>query len=134
MPLTDLQIRHARPRDKPYRLTDGAGMYLEVTPTGGKYWRFKYRFAGKEKRLAIGVYPTIGVKEARLRRDDARRLLANGVDPGLERKVQKAARIERAANSFEAVAREWFARHSPSWASSHSEKIIARLQNDVFPW
>jgi len=134
MPLTDLQIRHARPRDKPYRLTDGAGMYLEVTPTGGKYWRFKYRFAGKEKRLALGVYPTISVKEARLRRDDARRLLANGVDPGLERKVQKAARIERAANSFEAVAREWFARHSPSWASSHSEKIIARLQNDVFPW
>ncbi|CAG9269349.1 tyrosine-type recombinase/integrase [Paraburkholderia caribensis] len=134
MPLTDLQIRHARPREKPYRLTDGAGMYLEVTPTGGKYWRFKYRFAGKEKRLALGVYPTIGAKEARLRRDDARRLLANGIDPGLERKIQKASRVERAANSFEAVAREWYARNSPSWASSHAEKIIARLQNDVFPW
>ncbi|MBN3758572.1 integrase arm-type DNA-binding domain-containing protein [Paraburkholderia azotifigens] len=134
MPLTDLQIRHARPRDKPYRLTDGAGMYLEVTPSGGKYWRFKYRFAGKEKRLALGVYPTVSAKQARLRRDDARRLLANGIDPGLERKIQKASRIERAANSFEAVAREWYARHAPSWASSHSEKIIARLENDVFPW
>lgn len=134
MPLTDVEIRNARPRDKTYRLADGAGMYLEVSPAGGKYWRLKYRFAGKEKRLALGVYPEISAKEARGRRDAARRLLLDGIDPGIERKVQKAATVERAANSFEAVAREWFARQSPNWAASHAEKIIARLEKDVFPW
>jgi integrase len=134
MPLTDYEVRNLRPREKAYRLTDGLGMYLEVSPAGGKYWRFKYRFAGKEKRLALGVYPEVGPKEARARRDEARRLLANGVDPGIERKVQKAASVERAANSFEAVAREWFARHAPGWAASHADKIMARLEKDVFPW
>ncbi|MCW0080569.1 tyrosine-type recombinase/integrase [Burkholderia pseudomallei] len=134
MPLTDAEIRNAPAREKPYRLTDGSGMYLEISPAGGKYWRFKYRFAGKEKRLALGVYPEVSGKEARLRRDEARRLLANGIDPGIERKVQKAATVERAANSFEAVAREWFARQSPGWAKSHADKIIARLEKDVFPW
>ncbi|PXX15214.1 integrase [Paraburkholderia tropica] len=134
MPLTDVKVRSARPREKAYRLTDGSGMYLEVSPAGGKYWRFKYRFAGKEKRLALGVYPEVSMKEARARRDEARRLLANDVDPGIERKVQKAATVERAANSFEAVAREWFARHSPGWAKTHADKIIARLEKDVFPW
>lgn len=134
MPLTDVEVRSARARDKAYRLTDSLGMYLEVSPAGGKYWRFKYRFAGKEKRLALGVYPEVSAKEARMRRDDARRLLANGVDPGIERRVQKAASVERAANSFEAVAREWFARQAPGWAASHADKIIGRLENDVFPW
>lgn len=134
MPLTDAEIRNAPLREKAYRLTDGSGMYLEVSPAGGKYWRFKYRFAGKEKRLALGVYPQVTGKEARLRRDEARRLLANGIDPGIERKVQKASTVERAANSFEAVAREWFARQSPGWAKSHADKIIARLEKDVFPW
>ncbi|WP_104656729.1 tyrosine-type recombinase/integrase [Ralstonia insidiosa] len=134
MPLTDVEIRNARPREKAYRLTDGAGMYLEVSPAGGKYWRFKYRFASKEKRLALGVYPEVSAKEARGRRDDARKLLANGIDPGIERKVQKAATVERAANSFEAVAREWFARQAPNWAATHADKIIARLEKDVFPW
>ena len=108
-------------------------MYLEISPGGGKYWRLKYRFAGKEKRLALGVYPEVGAKEARVRRDEAR-LLAHGVDPSIERRVQKAATVERAANSFEAVAREWFARQAPGWASSHADKVIARLENDVFPW
>ncbi|MGE8364456.1 tyrosine-type recombinase/integrase [Cupriavidus sp.] len=134
MPLTDVEVRSARPRNKAYRLTDGLGMYLEISPAGGKYWRFKYRFAGKEKRLALGVYPEVSAKEARMRRDDARKLLANGVDPGIERRVQKAASVERAANSFEAVAREWFARQAPGWAASHADKIIGRLENDVFPW
>lgn len=134
MPLTDVEIRNARPRDKAYRLSDAAGMYLEVSPAGGKYWRLKYRFAGKEKRLALGVYPEVGAKEARSRRDAARKLLSNGIDPAIERKVQKAASVERSANSFEAVAREWFARNSPVWAKTHADKIIARLENDVFPW
>lgn len=134
MPLTDAEIRNARPREKAYRLADGSGMYLEVSQAGGKYWRLKYRFAGKEKRLALGVYPEVSAKEARVRRDEARKLLAGGIDPGIERKVQKAATVERTANSFEAVAREWFARQAPGWATSHAGKIMARLENDVFPW
>lgn len=101
---------------------------------GGKWWRLKYRFGGKEKRLSLGVYPDVGLKEARDRRDEACKLLAKGVDPSIERKVQKAATIERAANSFEAVAREWFARQAPGWAASHSDKIMGRLEKDVFPW
>ncbi|KVE72445.1 tyrosine-type recombinase/integrase [Burkholderia vietnamiensis] len=134
MPLTDIAVRNAKPGDKPTRLFDAGGLYLEVAPSGGKWWRFKYRFAGKEKRISLGVYPEITLKEARDRRDGARKLLANGVDPGLDRKIQKAAVVERAGNSFETIAREWFARQSPSWAKSHGDKIIARLENDVFPW
>ncbi|MGN8139048.1 tyrosine-type recombinase/integrase [Paraburkholderia sp. 22099] len=134
MPLTDVEIRNAQPKEKPYRLTDGLGMYLEVSPAGGKYWRLKYRFAGKEKRLALGVYPDVGAKDARRRRDDARRLIDQGIDPGIERKIQKATLVERAENSFEVVAREWFAKYSPGWAESHASKIIARLEKDVFPW
>ncbi len=109
-------------------------MYLEISPAGGKYWRLKYRFANKEKRLALGVYPEVSAKQAREWRDNARRLLANGVDPSIDRKIQKAAVVERAANSFEVVAREWFARQSPGWAVSHSSKIMGRLEKDVFPW
>lgn len=134
MPLTDLAARKARPSDKAQRLFDGGGLYLEVAPSGGKWWRLKYRFDEKEKRLSLGVYPDVSLKEARERRDEARKLLANGVDPGENRKVQKAARVQHAANSFETIAREWFAKHSPGWAPSHADKIIRRLENDVFPW
>ena len=134
MPLTDAAVRNAVPRDKPYRLADSAGLYLEVSPAGGKYWRFKYRFGGKEKRLALGVYPAIGLKEARVRRDAARKLLADGIDPSVHRKVQKAATVERASNSFETVAREWFCKQAPAWAASHADKIMQRLEKNVFPW
>lgn len=134
MALTDVGVRNAKPRDKLYRLFDERGMYLEVSVSGGKWWRLKYRFGGKEKRLSLGVYPDVSLKEARERRDEARKLLANGIDPSIERKVQKAATVERAANSFEAVAREWFARQAPGWASSHADKIMGRLEKDVFPW
>ncbi|NKJ47188.1 integrase [Burkholderia sp. SG-MS1] len=134
MPLTDVAVRSAKPADKPIRLFDADGLYVEVAPAGGKWWRFKYRFGGKEKRLSLGVYPDVGLRDARERRDHARKLLANGVDPGVERKVQKAATVERAANSFETVAREWFARYAPGWAKSHADKIMARLEKDVFPW
>jgi len=134
MALTDVGVRNAKPRDKLYRLFDERGMYLEISATGGKWWRLKYRFGGKEKRLSLGVYPDVGLKVARDRRDEARKLLANGIDPGIERKVQKAATVERAANSFEAVAREWFARQAPGWAVSHADKIMGRLEKDVFPW
>ena len=107
MALTDTAIRNAKPADKPIKLFDGGGLFLHVTPAGQRYWRLKYRFAGKEKLLAIGVYPEVGLKEARDRREDAKRLLGEGVDPSVERKVRKVATVERAANSFEAVAREW---------------------------
>ncbi|KAA1015126.1 DUF4102 domain-containing protein [Paraburkholderia panacisoli] len=134
MALTDLKIRNAKPTDKQQKLFDERGLYLLVTPAGGKWWRLKYRFGGKEKSLSMGVYPDIGLKQARERRDAARKLLANGIDPSIDRKVQKAATTERAANSFEAVAREWFAKQSPGWAQSHADKVIGRLENDVFPW
>jgi len=101
MPLTNIEVQRARSAAKPQRLYDGGGLYLEVSPSGGKLWRFKYRFNGKEKRLAIGIYPAVSIALARKRRDEARELLAREVDPGVHRKTQKAARIERAQNSFE---------------------------------
>src|SRR5438445_2395386 len=104
-------IRNAKPTGKLYRLFDGRGLYLEVSASGGRWWRLKYRFAGKEKRLSLGVFPDVGLKDARERRDAARQLLARGIDPSVERKVQKAASVEREANSFETVAREWFAKY-----------------------
>lgn len=134
MPLTDVVVRNAKPSEKAQRLFDGGGLYLEISPAGGKWWRLKYRFDGKEKRLSLGVYPDVSLREARDRRDAARKLLADDVDPGANRKIQKAARVQQAANSFEVVAREWYAKHSPGWAASHASKIIRRLENDVFPW
>lgn len=132
--LTDLKVRNAKPADTQQKLFDERGLYLLVTPAGGRWWRFKYRYGGKEKGLSLGVYPDVSLKDARERRDAARKLLVNGVDPGVERKIQRAARAEHAANSFEAVAREWYAKYLPGWAASHGEKIIRRLERDVFPW
>lgn len=134
MKLTNLTIRAAKPRAKPRKLSDGHGLYLLIHPNGGKYWRVKYRFSGKEKVLAVGVYPIVGLASARRRCQDARVALADGIDPMAARKAKKAAGLERAANSFEIVAREWFARQSPNWAPSHSSKIIRRLERDLFPW
>lgn len=134
MPLTDTAIRNAKPSEKPIKLSDGGGLYIEVAPSGGKWWRLKYRFAGKEKRLSLGVYPEVGLKEARERRETTKRLLADGIDPSVERRVRKAATVERAANSFEAVAREWHTKFSPDWSESNAKKVLARLENDVFPW
>ena len=134
MPLTDTAIRNAKPAEKAKKLFDGGGLYLEVAPSGGKWWRLKYRFGGKEKRLSLGVYPDVSLKDARERRDEARKLLANEVDPSENRKAKKAAKLERAANSFEVVAREWFGKHSPNWSANHSDRIIRRLERDIFPW
>lgn len=134
MALTDLMVRNAKPAERPQKLFDGRGLYLLVSPAGGKWWRFKYRYGGKEKSLSLGVYPDVSLKLARERRDAARQLLAKGIDPGIERKIQKDASVERAANSFETVAREWFAKYSPGWAESHAGKIMGRLEKDVFPW
>ncbi|WP_175772000.1 tyrosine-type recombinase/integrase [Paraburkholderia phenazinium] len=134
MALTDVGVRSAKPTGKLYRLFDERGMYLEVSATGGKWWRFKYRFEGKEKRLSLGVYPDVGLKDAREQRDEMRKLLTKGVDPGEHKKAKKAATLDRATNSFEVVAREWFARQSPGWAKSHADKVIQRLEKDIFPW
>lgn len=134
MPLTDTAIRNAKPADKARKLFDGGGLYLEVAPSGGKWWRLKYRYGGKEKRLSLGVYPHVSLKDARERRDEARKLLANDIDPSEHRQAQKAAKEDRAANSFEVVAREWHAKHLPSWTDKHAETIIRRLELNVFPW
>ena len=134
MPLTDLQVRKAKTTAKPQKLSDGGGLYLLVQPNGAKYWRVKYRVAGVEKVLALGVYPDVSLSHARERRDTARKLLTNGVDPGAARKAQKAASVASTENSFEVVAREWFMKHAPNWASTHSSKVIRRLEVDAFPW
>lgn len=132
--LTEVQVRNAKASNKTVRIFDGYGMYLEIAPSGSKWWRLKYRHSGKEKRLSLGVYPETGLKGARARRDDARRLLANGVDPSENRKAVRASQIEQAGNSFEVVAREWFEKYSANWAENHSKRIIRRLEKDVFPW
>lgn len=131
--LTDPKCKNAKPKGKAYKLTDEKGLYLEVHPGGAKYWRWKYRFGGKEKRLAFGVYPETGLKEARGKRDEARKLLANKVDPGETRKAMKAARIAD-TETFEVVAREWFAKNAESWVENHGNRIIRRLERDIFPW
>ncbi|MFP5460421.1 MAG: tyrosine-type recombinase/integrase, partial [Gammaproteobacteria bacterium] len=134
MALTDTTIRNAKPGAKPIKLFDERGLYLEVAPAGGKWWRFRYRFGGKAKLLSMGTYPDVGLAQARERRDEARKLLADGGDPSQHRKAAKAAGAERAGNSFEVVAREWYAKMSPRWAASHGDKVIRRLERDVFPW
>lgn len=132
--LTETQIKHAKSGEKAKRIWDEKGLYLEVSPAGGKLWRFKYRVDGREKRIGLGKYPDVGLRDARERRDDARKLLANGVDPSLQRQATKAAAGLRATNTFEAVAREWYLRYSPNWAASHSKTVLRRLEKDVFPW
>ena len=130
MPLSDAVVRNAKAREKTYRIADAKGMYLEVTPAGGKYWRLKYRFDGKEKRVAFGVYPDVSLAQARERCSEARKQLANRIDPGVMKQVSKAA----TENSFEAVAREWHIKFSPGWVAHHADKIIRRLEREVFPW
>ncbi|MGH8273834.1 MAG: tyrosine-type recombinase/integrase [Gammaproteobacteria bacterium] len=132
MPLTDTAIRHAKPGEKRRRLYDSRGLYLEIAPSGGKWWRIKYSYAGKENRLSLGVYPDVRLIEARKRRDELRKQVAAGIDPAELRKAKKAA--QAGGDGFEAVAREWFAKHEPTWAHSHSDRIIRRLERDLFPW
>ncbi len=132
MKLSDTTIRNAKPTAKPVRMFDGGGLYLEVAPSGGKLWRLKYRIADKEKRLAIGTYPDVGLKLARQRRDEARELIAQGIDPSAAKQAEKASRA--AAEAFETVAREWFETQRGEWVDSHADKIIRRMERDVFPW
>jgi integrase len=132
-PLTDTKVRTAKPAEKPKKLFDGGGLFLLVTPTGGKLWRFKYRFGGSEKLLSIGTYPETSLAEARQKRDHAGAMLANGIDPSQTKKAQKAARSQE-TETFEIIAREWYAKFSPSWAFSHAKTTIRRLELYIFPW
>ncbi len=132
MPLTDKSLRAVKPQTKAFKLFDGGGLYLEISPAGGKWWRWKYRYGGKEKRLSLGVYPATSLKDAREKREAHRRQLAAGSDPGHLRKAQKIA--QAGAESFEAIAREWHTRFSPRLVASHSDRTLRRLENDVFPW
>jgi len=133
MKLTDTAIKAAKPREKPYKLFDGEGLYLLINPDGSRWWRLKYRYGGKEKLLALGTYPGTGLKKARDKRDDARNLLDDDIDPNAHRKAEKAARADREAGSFEVVAREWHAKQSETWATGHSERVLRRLVLYVFP-
>ena len=134
MSLTDIKIRNSKAKAKPYKLADEKGLYLLIMPEGAKYWRLKYRFMGKERALALGVYPEVSLSDARDRRSLARKQLANDIDPGIAKQVTKRATQTAAENTFEAVGREWFSKYSARWVKTYSSKILGRLENDIFPW
>ena len=133
MPLTDTKIRNAKPKDKQYKLFDSGGLFLIVSPAGGRWWRFKYRFGGKEKLLSLGTYPEISLAKARTKRDQAREQVADGIDPGQVRKALKLSKANN-ANTFEAIAREWHAKFKSEWTPGHAKTIIRRLEYNVFAW
>lgn len=140
MALSDTRVRTAKPAEKPIKLFDSDGLFLLVqpvgkkSPKGSKWWRFKYRFGGKEKLTSFGTYPEISLSDARQRRDDARKLVANGVDPSEFKKEQKTAKIELTENCFEFVAREWLTKFSGKWSKVHAGTIKERMERDVFPY
>ena len=134
VPLSDLQVKNAKLKDKEYKISDGGGLFILVTPSGGKLWNLKYRYNDKEKRLSLGAYPAVSLADARQRREDAKKLLANGVDPGEFKKSQKTARCEAAANSLEIIAREWHTKYKVTWSQVHASTIIERLEKEIFPW
>ena len=134
MSLSDTKIKNAKPQEKTYRLYDERGLYLEVSPKGGKWWRFKYRFRGKEKRISLGTYPDTKLAKAREKRDEARTLVSEDIDPSQHKKAHKAAQANLSANSFELVALEWHSKKSPTWSQIHADNIMGRLKRDVFPW
>ena len=130
MALTDIKVRTAKPTDKQYKLTVGSGMHLLVHPNGSKYWRLQYRFDGKQKMLALGVYPDVSLADARTRRDDARNLLANNIDPGDKKKSDKIEQEE--ARTFEQLAVEWHATNK-KWSEEHSRRVLKSLEDNLFP-
>jgi len=134
MPLNDMQIRRAKPEAKAYTLGDGQGLSLLIEPNGSKSWRFRYRFAGKPKMISLGVYPTITLADARSRRDDARKLVAEGKNPSEVRKEQKLALLTESENAFEKIAREWHQMKSAKWSAGYASDIMEAFQNDIFPY
>ena len=134
MKLTDINIKKAKPIEKTRKLFDGGGLYIEIAPSGGKLWRYKYRFDGKYKLLALGKYPDVSLQEARKRHIEAREQLAQGIDPSALKKAQKAAGAERAANSFEVIAREWFTRWKENKADGTVKRTLSALEKSILPW
>ena len=134
MPLNDRQIKHSKPKDKPYKLTDGNGLYLHITPAGGKLWRLKYRIDGKEKTLSIGKYPDISLVEARMAAENAKRDKAQGIDPSQAKQQAKAERQAALLNTFEHIARDWHQNNISRWKPNHAQRIMRYLEKDVFPY
>ncbi len=134
MPLNARQIDTAKPKEKEYKLTDGGGLYLLVKPNGAKYWRFKYRVLGKEKKLSIGVYPDISLADARLKREEARKIVALGGDPSEEKKAEKLAQKANVENTFKAIALEWHEYKRPNWSKGYAEDLMEAFENDIFPY
>ena len=132
--LTDTAIKQAKPRDKAYKIFDGGGLFLLVNKNGSKYWRLKYRINDKEKLLALGVYPLISLKEAREKRFEAKKKIAQGIDPNDHKKAEKRAQREIADNSFEAVGYEWLEKKRLSWSKVHASKVEWMLTSNLFPW
>ena len=133
MALKDVTIKSTPPAGKPQKLFDGEGLYLLIQPNGKRFWRLKYRFEKKEKLLALGDYADVSLKKARDRAREARKLLADGIDPGAQRKTEKAERKTRTENTFESVARAWYKRRSVTWTPKYAERLLARLERDLFP-
>ena len=133
MKLTDTLLRGLKATGKVQKYSDGGGLYLHVSPTGGKLWRMDYRFEGKRKTLSMGAYPEVSLADARARRQAAKVQLAQGIDPSAHKQAAKAATRAESENTFEIVAREWFAKNKDSWVDTHAEKILRRLENYIFP-
>ena len=134
MKLNARQVDAAKPREKAYQLADGAGLYPEVVPSGSRYWRMKYRFNGKEKRLAFGVYPAVSLAQARALRDEAKKKLAEGIDPSFAKKEEKLVRDVRLHNTFQAVALEWHGTKVSRWSEGYASDIIEAFNKDIFPY
>ncbi|TAF12391.1 MAG: DUF4102 domain-containing protein, partial [Alphaproteobacteria bacterium] len=133
MKLNYTTCKNAKPKDKPYKLADGGGLYLEIMPNGSKYWRLKYRVHNKEKRLAIGVFPTISLADAREERERAKRILVDGGDPSEKKRLDKLVSHIKKEHHFEAIAREWHEKQMECWTPNHAAAVIKRLETDVFP-
>ncbi|OTA16991.1 integrase [Xenorhabdus beddingii] len=132
MKLTARQVETVKPQDKDFKLSDGGGLYLLVKTTGSKYWRLKYRIAGKEKLLAIGTFPLIALAEARRKRDEAKKLIAEGIDPNQDKKQKKLAAQGEISNTFESIAREWYEGRKDRWSVGYREDMMDAFEKDVF--
>ena len=130
MSLTNLQIQKAKPKEKQYKLADGRGMYLIVTPRGGKYWRLDYRFNGKRQTLSLGIFPSTSLKDARRKCEDTKSLIEDGIDPSLQRKIKLAGDKD----SFEAIAKEWYGKYRSQWTDNHAATTLRRIEANLLPW
>ncbi|MDN0120011.1 tyrosine-type recombinase/integrase [Yersinia frederiksenii] len=134
MPLTDLEIRRSKPKEKPYTLNDGNGLSMLIEPNSAKGWRFRYRFGGKPKMLSLGTYPSVSLTDARQKRDEAKKQVAAGINPSEVRKQEKQSRQDTAGNTFEGIAREWYEKRFDRWSASYAEEMIKTFEKDVFPF